>query len=85
MVNPIGSRLVKARVAASISQRRLAARAKVSQPSISAIERGDNRNPGALTLGRIERALGLPHGALSRPEKKPARKAGARGRERRAS
>ncbi len=50
------------------TQAELAKQSGVSQAQISLIESNDRKNPGVNTLVALERALGLEHGHLSKPD-----------------
>jgi len=59
LVPPIKLRVREIREAQGLSQRQLAAQAKVRQGTISAIERGDSSSIDLEVLDRIARALGV--------------------------
>jgi transcriptional regulator with XRE-family HTH domain len=54
-----GSLLQRHRLAAGLSQQRLAERAGLSRRGISDLERGERRTPHGDTVRRLARALGL--------------------------
>lgn len=64
-----GTRLREERVGAGLSQRQLAARAGVPQPSIAAYESG-RRAPAAQTLARLEAVIRTPSLAALRTRRR---------------
>jgi transcriptional regulator with XRE-family HTH domain len=61
---PIGTVLKRLRERRGLSQLALAQRADVAQGYISALEAGQKRNPGVVTLRKLARVLGVPLSAL---------------------
>jgi transcriptional regulator with XRE-family HTH domain len=57
--SPIGEWLRNERIRRGLSQGDLASRSGVSQPQISNLELGKNRNPQARTREKLERAVGV--------------------------
>lgn len=68
-VSGIAERVLAARIAAGLSQTKLAEMANVSQSHLSRLENGQ-QSPSHLTRSKIEKALGLEVGALTK-EKAP--------------
>jgi transcriptional regulator with XRE-family HTH domain len=58
-----GEKLRAAREAAGLTQEQLASRARCTQPTISALERG-HYEPSLPVLRRLAQALGVPVSAL---------------------
>lgn len=65
MASPIGRAVRTARLAVGMTQEQLAEGIGVSQPRLSAIERGESP-PGLAQIRQIEQALGLTDGYLLR-------------------
>jgi len=64
----IGERLKVIRERKGLGQNELARRSGVSQSMISQIESGQRPEPGVTVVSKLEKGLGLLHGALSAPE-----------------
>ena len=65
-MNKLGKRLREKRTEAGLSMAGLSSLSGVTAAHIGYIERGERPNPGWRPLTRIETALGLAHGALTR-------------------
>lgn len=63
--NRVGNAVRSAREVAGVTQTELASKVGISQPRISALERGESA-PSLVTLKAIEKALGLERGFLLR-------------------
>jgi transcriptional regulator with XRE-family HTH domain len=76
LVRSIGSELREARLAAGLSQERVAAAAHVSRPWYARLEAGRIRSPGFVELARVAAVLGLDLSARLYPGPSPLRDAG---------
>src|SRR5262245_14127742 len=66
-----GQKIVALRKDKGWSQAELARQARISQPSLHAIEHQVTKHPKADTLIRIAQALGVPLREILKPSKKP--------------